>query len=260
MADPQQLRQLMKEKEREKREGAKKIESPLARYNNLGQLVCKVCSLVLKSDALWQPHCASKKHRENLEALRDAKQQQQQQHQSAATSRAATVAPVVDTVEEAVKPAEKLPSGFFDDARKQKASEASLGQKAGGAADIDAGPEPETDANGVPTSSASLEAEFAKFQKQLAAVEAPPMIPPPQPQTAEEEPEEDIEEEVKHLQEAQRTVRSRFEELKRKALEEKAEALQTKRARQEEKPRSSEEPDAEEDSGDDLLDWRTKKL
>jgi hypothetical protein len=56
------------------------------------------------------------------------------------------------------------------------------------------------------------------------------------------------------------TVRSRFEELKRKALEEKAEALQTKRARQEEKPGGNAEADADEDSGDDLLDWRTKKL
>lgn len=33
-------------------------------YNNLDQLVCKLCNQVIKSEALWQPHILSKRHKE----------------------------------------------------------------------------------------------------------------------------------------------------------------------------------------------------
>ena len=38
------------------------ITSPLAMYNNVGRLVCKVCRVSLDSDALWAPHCKSARH------------------------------------------------------------------------------------------------------------------------------------------------------------------------------------------------------
>lgn len=33
-------------------------------YNNLDQLVCKLCNQVIKSEALWQPHLLSRGHKE----------------------------------------------------------------------------------------------------------------------------------------------------------------------------------------------------
>jgi len=48
----------------------KKIDHPLSKYNNLGQLTCIICSLSLKNELLWEPHLLSKKHREAVAALK----------------------------------------------------------------------------------------------------------------------------------------------------------------------------------------------
>lgn len=42
----------------------KRIDSPLVRYNELDQAVCKVCNVVIKSESLWSAHQASRKHNE----------------------------------------------------------------------------------------------------------------------------------------------------------------------------------------------------
>lgn len=34
------------------------------RYNELDQAVCKVCNVVIKSEALWGPHLVSRLHKE----------------------------------------------------------------------------------------------------------------------------------------------------------------------------------------------------
>ena len=36
----------------------------LARYNELGQPVCKVCNIAAKSESLWPAHLASRQHKE----------------------------------------------------------------------------------------------------------------------------------------------------------------------------------------------------
>ncbi|CAI7803284.1 unnamed protein product [Closterium sp. NIES-53] len=42
----------------------KRIDSPLVRYNELGQAVCRVCTTVIKSESLWAAHLVSKQHKE----------------------------------------------------------------------------------------------------------------------------------------------------------------------------------------------------
>ncbi|XP_044149859.1 zinc finger protein 830 isoform X2 [Bufo gargarizans] len=64
-----ELRRLMKAKQREAA-AKKKIESPLAKYNSLGQLSCVVCSTLLKSELLWQAHILGKQHKEKVAELK----------------------------------------------------------------------------------------------------------------------------------------------------------------------------------------------
>ncbi|KAL8151294.1 hypothetical protein V2J09_021102 [Rumex salicifolius] len=47
-----------------------RIDSPLVRYNEIDQPVCRVCDLVLKSESLWPAHQASKKHHEAINNLK----------------------------------------------------------------------------------------------------------------------------------------------------------------------------------------------
>jgi zinc finger protein 830 len=54
------LKKLMKEQIQSR----KKVEHPLARYNNVGQLTCIICNVTVKSEILWSSHLQSKKHKE----------------------------------------------------------------------------------------------------------------------------------------------------------------------------------------------------
>ncbi|KAJ4840876.1 hypothetical protein Tsubulata_010370 [Turnera subulata] len=48
----------------------KRIDSPLVRYNELDQPVCRVCNVVLKHESQWDAHQASRKHIEAINNLR----------------------------------------------------------------------------------------------------------------------------------------------------------------------------------------------
>lgn len=48
----------------------KRIESPLVRYNEFDQPVCRVCDVILKSESLWPAHQASRKHHEAINNLK----------------------------------------------------------------------------------------------------------------------------------------------------------------------------------------------
>ncbi|KAL5574354.1 hypothetical protein UlMin_023951 [Ulmus minor] len=50
----------------------KRIESPLVRYNESEQPVCRVCNVLLKSESLWDAHQASRKHHEAISNLKAA--------------------------------------------------------------------------------------------------------------------------------------------------------------------------------------------
>lgn len=48
----------------------KRIDSPLVRYNELEQPVCRVCDLVLKSESHWDAHQVSRKHHEAINTIK----------------------------------------------------------------------------------------------------------------------------------------------------------------------------------------------
>jgi len=56
------------------RDASARIESPLVRYNELDQPVCRVCQTVVRSSALWAAHLKSAAHREQVLALKQKKQ------------------------------------------------------------------------------------------------------------------------------------------------------------------------------------------
>uniref|UniRef100_A0A8C5K8Z4 Zinc finger protein 830 n=1 Tax=Jaculus jaculus TaxID=51337 RepID=A0A8C5K8Z4_JACJA len=72
VVNQEELRRLMKEKQRQST-NRKRIESPFAKYNRLGQLSCALCSSPVKSELLWQTHVLGKQHREKVAELKGAK-------------------------------------------------------------------------------------------------------------------------------------------------------------------------------------------
>ncbi|KAJ6807795.1 zinc finger protein 830 isoform X2 [Iris pallida] len=91
----------------------KRIDSPLVRYNEYDQPVCRVCNVILKSEALWPAHQASRKHHEAIENVKAA---------AAGVSQDSKIKK--DEQVEVHKPRSSsiLPEGFFDnqDAKRQK--------------------------------------------------------------------------------------------------------------------------------------------
>ncbi|XP_054846967.1 zinc finger protein 830-like [Eublepharis macularius] len=72
----EELRRLMREKQRQTEAAGKKkkVDSPFARYNSLGNLSCSLCSVPVKTELLWQTHVLGKQHKEKLAQLKDLKQ------------------------------------------------------------------------------------------------------------------------------------------------------------------------------------------
>jgi zinc finger protein 830 len=52
---------------------AKKIDSPLAKYNSAGQLTCIVCNSVVKNELVWTAHINGRQHREKVLSLKNPK-------------------------------------------------------------------------------------------------------------------------------------------------------------------------------------------
>jgi len=137
------LKNLAKLKKAERAKNTK-IEHPLARYNNIGQLMCVVCKVVVKTDALWNVHMATPGHRENLISLQKQQSEQNQTQKrkrmeeekeekmkkaklelqdrqendffSENTFKAAT--PIAPQAEPKVV-SQNIPEGFFDDSKQQ---------------------------------------------------------------------------------------------------------------------------------------------
>ncbi|RDX74644.1 Zinc finger protein [Mucuna pruriens] len=127
----------------------KRIESPLVRYNEFDQPVCRVCDVVLKSESLWDAHQVSRKHREAISNLKA---------NAAGLTKHNNAKPVTDTNFPKAKPehpsnsqselpegsrevsrpqsSSVLPPGFFDDSdsgktRSEHLVDSDLGRKVG---------------------------------------------------------------------------------------------------------------------------------
>ncbi|XP_045606620.1 zinc finger protein 830 [Procambarus clarkii] len=84
---PQDIKQLMQEQLKTKAV-TKQIDSPYAKYNSRGQLMCVVCGTVVKSAIIWQAHVNKRSHLENLTSLKKKQQQLNNQPLSSKSSSA----------------------------------------------------------------------------------------------------------------------------------------------------------------------------
>lgn len=76
--------------------GGAKIDSPLAKYNDAGQLQCVLCKTFVRSADVWKVHVNAKLHKQNVELAKQLKQQTNNfTNASAAPKRAATVPTVL---------------------------------------------------------------------------------------------------------------------------------------------------------------------
>lgn len=69
----EEMRKLMAERKK-KDIKTTKIDNPLAKYNSAGQLMCLLCSSVVRSENVWTVHVNSKQHRENVEKAKQLKE------------------------------------------------------------------------------------------------------------------------------------------------------------------------------------------
>jgi zinc finger protein 830 len=51
-----------------------KITSPLAKYNDQGQLTCVLCKSVVRSESVWTVHINAKQHKQNVELAKQLKE------------------------------------------------------------------------------------------------------------------------------------------------------------------------------------------
>lgn len=68
------LRKLMQESKSSRAvESVKKVDSPLAKYNEAGQLTCVLCKTVVRSESVWTVHVNAKQHKENVSLAKKLK-------------------------------------------------------------------------------------------------------------------------------------------------------------------------------------------
>ncbi|XP_044532143.1 zinc finger protein 830 [Gracilinanus agilis] len=69
-----ELRRLMKSEKQRLSASRKRVESPFAKYNRLGQLSCSLCGVAVKSELLWPTHVLGKQHKEKVAQLKGPKE------------------------------------------------------------------------------------------------------------------------------------------------------------------------------------------
>ena len=109
----------------------KKIESPLARYTDAGQLMCILCKANIRSEAVWSVHLNSKTHKENITLAKKAKLETDTPKPAAHTFKRPTSPSQESSASKKIKGilknslthlsqvASNLPSDFFDSTCKQ---------------------------------------------------------------------------------------------------------------------------------------------
>ncbi|CAN6442682.1 unnamed protein product [Victoria cruziana] len=90
----------------------KRIDSPLVRYNELDQPVCKVCNAPVKSESAWPAHQISRKHQEAVYSLK-ARATRAPSSGSGSASNLKIDSPVDQLVTKG-RQSSSLPADFFD--------------------------------------------------------------------------------------------------------------------------------------------------
>lgn len=249
-----ELRRLINEHKNKKEKTVKKIESPLAKYNENGQLACILCNSLVRSEAVWPVHVNAKQHKQNVEQAKKLKERTN--NFTTAVKRPLTPpsvemsgkklkgilknGPTTETsevddvsaeqqeeqtpeVESAVKESnEILPEGFFDD------------------------PKLDAKARNVEYKDA-VEEEWERFQKEIreAAYESLAIIAEDQEEATTERQIEEIDEQMKNF--------NKVLDLEKK----KVEVITT--AKENHMEVNEDEFSNEEDEFEEYLDWRSKK-
>lgn len=115
------LRRLMQEQKNKVTAGQnevavakKRIDSPLAKYNEQGQLMCVLCQSVVRSEDVWKVHLNAKLHKENVAKAKELKEKAERQA-AGGTKRPAPVSNEVAVPE-------KKPKGILKNATPQVVS------------------------------------------------------------------------------------------------------------------------------------------
>ncbi|XP_068631079.1 zinc finger protein 830 [Battus philenor] len=69
----EEMRKLMADRKNKDKKPTK-INNPLAKYNNAGQLMCILCTSIVRSENVWQVHLNSKQHKENVQEAKKLKE------------------------------------------------------------------------------------------------------------------------------------------------------------------------------------------
>lgn len=250
-----ELRRLINEHKNKKEKAIKKIESPLAKYNEAGQLTCILCNSVVRSEAVWTVHINAKQHKQNVEQAKKLKERTKNftapvkrpltpplevpekklksiLKNSQSTQQIASSNIVIVTQKEEEKQQEQeeppkennevLPEGFFDD------------------------PKLDAKARNVEYKDAAEE-EWEKFQKEIreADYESLAMIAEDQEEATTERQIEEIDEQMKNF--------SKVLDLEKKKVEVITIAKENHMETDENLSND------EDDEFDEYLDWRSKK-
>ncbi|XP_013584983.1 PREDICTED: zinc finger protein 830 isoform X2 [Brassica oleracea var. oleracea] len=274
-----------------------RIDSPLVRYNESDQPVCRVCNVVLKSESLWDVHQASRKHHEAIDNLKASAAGVQRGSKPAETkptklveSSAAAISSNSQTSSsesaevESSKPKNvhqgsetnktkgPLPEGFFDNQQtdssdtkptiepKESQTQAT-GTVVKGALPTGFFDNKEADllARGIKLVKPDIKDEYKEFEK---LIQEDLQVVDSRMEEEEVDAAETIEEEE---QREQRSYKEKVEILKKRKMELKAARL-AKRSKTAEgsvkKPKKTEEesPSDDEDDEDSAVDWRAQHV
>ncbi|XP_053658835.1 zinc finger protein 830 [Anopheles marshallii] len=99
----QELRRIMSETKASKQQqqpvgDSNRIDSPLAKYNDAGQLMCVLCRSVVRSAVVWKVHLNSKQHKENIELAKRLKETSAEKKPAALLKRSGDAQAGIDSV------------------------------------------------------------------------------------------------------------------------------------------------------------------
>ncbi|KAK1361837.1 Zinc finger protein 830 [Heracleum sosnowskyi] len=275
----------------------KRINSPLVRYNENDQPVCRVCNVVLKSESNWRAHEVSSRHRE---AVKNLKAQAAAQVNNVKQNSSAELTKLKDKSEEAVlahddkhetstvlqktRQASQLPSDFFDNHDSKRQKEGTEQMESAETRSNHMQP-PRENANTKLSASENRQVKGALpegfFDNKDADLRARGITPvkldiKDEYKEFEKLIQEDLQQVDNRLEEEeydaadtievaesveQRTYRERVETLKRKKMELKAaKSAMHSRSSQLVTKDSSDQDSSSDDDSDDAVDWRAKHL
>uniref|UniRef100_A0AAY4A1Q6 Zinc finger protein 830 n=2 Tax=Denticeps clupeoides TaxID=299321 RepID=A0AAY4A1Q6_9TELE len=108
VVNQEELRRLMRERQRGAERSKKRVESPFAKYSGAGQLSCVLCGVPVKSELLWQTHVLGKQHKDKVAEVKG-------EGRPAAKRAAPPAAPSVAGPERKKAKAAGVLGGMYDD-------------------------------------------------------------------------------------------------------------------------------------------------